>query len=58
VALLGVATFKAGRLLTKDKIASILRAPFAEFQEMGSESEVNEAPRGQGWRLAIGELVT
>ena len=58
VVLLGVATHKASRMLTKDKVTSVLRAPFAEFKEMGSDSEVNEEPRGQGLRRAIGELVT
>lgn len=58
VALLGIATYKASRLLAKDKVTSVLRAPFAEFKEMGSESEVNEEPRGQGLRLVIGEQVT
>ena len=58
VVLLGVATHKASRLLAKDKVTSVLRAPFTEFKEMGSDSEVNEEPRGQGLQRAIGELVT
>jgi hypothetical protein len=58
VVLLGIATFKASRLLTKDKVTSVLRAPFVRFKEMGSGAEVNEEPRGQGLRRAIGELIT
>jgi len=58
VVLLGVATHKASRLLTKDKVTSVLRAPFVEFREQGHGAEVNERPRGQGLRRAIGELVT
>jgi hypothetical protein len=56
VALVGVATYKASRLLAK--ATSVLRAPCAVFKGMGSESEVNEEPRGQGLWLVIGELVT
>jgi hypothetical protein len=58
VALLGTATFKASRLLTKDKITSFLRAPFTRRAEEGAASEVNDAPRGRGARRAVGELVS
>lgn len=58
LALLGVATHKASRLVAKDKVTSVLRAPFAEFEEEGDGAEVNERPRGQGPRLAVGELLT
>ncbi len=58
LALLGVATHKATRLLAKDKVTSVVRAPFAEFEEEGDGSEVNERPRGRGLRLAVGELLT
>lgn len=58
VVLLGVATHKASRLLTKDKVTSVLRAPVVAFVDMGEGNEVNEEPRGEGLRLALGELVT
>lgn len=56
--LLGVATHKASRLLTKDSVTSVLRAPFTTYQEPAGAGELNEAPRGTGHRHAIGELLT
>ena len=57
-ALLAVAAFKLSRLVTKDKVTGFARAPFTEFVEEGDGAEVNEAPRGDGLRYAIGELLT
>ncbi|WP_411149055.1 DUF1360 domain-containing protein [Streptomyces sp. A30] len=58
VALLGTATFKASRLLSKDRITSFVRAPFTRRAEEGAGGEVNDAPRGSGVRRAVGELVS
>jgi hypothetical protein len=58
VLLLGVAAHKLSRVITRDRVTSPLRAPFAEYQGAASGSEVNERPRGQGARLAVGELLT
>jgi hypothetical protein len=58
VALLGTATFKLSRLLTKDKVTSFLRSPVARFDSPGAGPEVNDAPRGEGIQRAVGELVT
>lgn len=58
VALLGTATFKASRLLSKDRITSFVRAPFTRRAEEGAAGEVNDAPRGNGVRRAVGELVS
>ncbi len=58
VALLGTATFKASRLLTKDKVTSFLRAPFTRREREGEGSEVMDAPRGTGLRRAVGDLVS
>lgn len=55
--LLGLATHKVSRLLAKDKVTSFLRAPFTRYQEPGGHGEVEEAPRGTGMQLAIGELL-
>ncbi len=55
--LLGVATFKLSRLLTKDRVTSFLRAPFTRFQEDSGHGEVEEAARGRGLQRAVGELV-
>jgi len=57
VVLIGVATHKTTRLISKDKITTPLRAPFTEHQGSGAPGEVEEAPRGSGLRRAIGELL-
>ena len=57
VVLLAVATHKASRLLAKDKVLAPIRRPFAEFEESAGPAEVQESPRGAGFRRAIGELV-
>ena len=58
VALMAVATFRISRLLTKDTITSPLRAPFTRFQSAAGEGEINEEPRGNGVRHAVGELAS
>lgn len=58
VALLGVATYKTARLLTKDKVTSFLRAPFSRRSQDTTAGEVMDEPRGSGLRLALGDLVT
>ncbi len=57
-ALLAVGAFRLTRLATKDKVTGFLRAPFTEWVEEGDGPEVNEAPRGDGLRHAVGELLT
>ncbi|MFD1146992.1 DUF1360 domain-containing protein [Saccharothrix hoggarensis] len=57
-ALLAVATHKGSRLLTKASVTSVLRAPFARYEEPAGAAEVNESVRGDGVRHAAGELVT
>jgi Protein of unknown function (DUF1360) len=57
IALTGVATHKLSRLLSKDRVTSFLRAPFTRYQEPGPPGEVEEAARGTGIQLAIGELL-
>ncbi|MFI8192315.1 DUF1360 domain-containing protein [Streptomyces sp. NPDC085946] len=58
LALLGTATFKASRLLSKDKVTSFLRAPFTRRAEDGAGNEVNDTARGGEARRAVGDLVT
>jgi hypothetical protein len=53
----GLATQKVSRLIAKDKVTSFLRAPFTRFQEASGQGEVEEAARGDGLRLAVGELL-
>ncbi|MEV6834073.1 DUF1360 domain-containing protein [Streptomyces sp. NPDC051133] len=57
VALLGAATYKTARVLTRDKITSFVRAPFTRRSGDGEASEVIDEPRGSGLRRAIGDLV-
>jgi hypothetical protein len=57
LALVTVASHKAARLITKDRVTSVIRAPFAEYEGPGGPAEVSERPRGHGLRRAIGELL-
>lgn len=57
VLLLGAATHKLSRLMTKNKPTSALRAPFTEYEGPAGRGEVDEKPRGQGLRRALGELL-
>ncbi|MGH8995293.1 MAG: DUF1360 domain-containing protein, partial [Acidimicrobiales bacterium] len=54
----GLATQHLSRLITKDSITALVRAPFTEFNEPAGEGEVNEEPVGTGLRHAVGELLT
>ncbi len=56
--LLGVATHKLSTMVANDAVTSPLRAPFTELQEKESPKSLDEEPRGQGLRRALGELVT
>jgi Protein of unknown function (DUF1360) len=59
IALLAIGTYKLSRLIAKDRITSFFRAPFTRYTgESDRPSEVEEEPRGDGLRRAIGELVT
>jgi hypothetical protein len=52
---LGVATFKASRTITRDEVTSFIREPFVE----GEAHEGGEDPLESGdLRQAVGELVT
>jgi hypothetical protein len=57
VALHGLAIQKLSRLIAKDKVTSVVRAPFTRFQEASGQGEVEETPRGDGLRYAVGELL-
>jgi Protein of unknown function (DUF1360) len=54
-AVLGAATFKASRALSRERVGSFVRQPFVEGDaEVGEE----EQPAGGGLQRALGELVT
>lgn len=55
--LVGTASHKLARLLSKDKVTSPLRAPFTELEGNGGPAEFEERSRGTGVRKAIGELL-
>jgi hypothetical protein len=57
IALGAVATYKLSRLIARDRVTSGIRAPFTRFQDDAGHGEVDEAARGTGLRLAIGELL-
>lgn len=57
VVLMGVATHKLSRMISKDRITSFARAPFTEFDEPAGHGEVEEKPRGRGLRRSLGELL-
>ncbi|WP_330341880.1 DUF1360 domain-containing protein [Streptomyces sp. NBC_00557] len=57
VVLLGTATYKASRLLTRDKVTSFVRAPFSRRTGEGEGNEVIDEPRGDGLRRAVGDLL-
>jgi hypothetical protein len=58
VLLLGVATHKVSRLITKDWVTSPIRAPFTEYKGTAAAGEVEEEARGEGMQLATGQLLT
>lgn len=57
VALLGIATHKLSRLIAKDTVTSFFRAPFVRYEGPGGINELEETPRGEGLRRAVGELL-
>src|SRR5215207_323131 len=54
IVLFGVATHKLSYLVSNDAVTSAIRAPFTEFREMQSPSNVEEQARGTGLRKAVG----
>jgi Protein of unknown function (DUF1360) len=58
LALLGIATHKLSRIVAKDRITSILRAPFVNYIRSAGAGEVTEKPRGRGIQRGIGHLIS
>src|SRR5947207_10534437 len=58
LALLGIATHKLSRVVAKDRITSILRAPFVNYIRSAGAGEVEEEPRGRGIQRGIGHLIS
>jgi hypothetical protein len=58
LALLAIGTYKISRLIAKDRITSFMRAPFTRLKgDSDRPGEIDEQPRGEGLRHAIGELL-
>jgi hypothetical protein len=55
--LIGTASHKLSRVVSKDKVTSPLRAPFTELEGKGGPAELEERSRGTGLRKAVGELL-
>ncbi len=55
---LGIATQKLSRIIAKDRITGILRAPFVSYIRSSGAGEVEEEPRGRGFQRGIGHLVS
>src|SRR5262249_13926995 len=58
LALLGIATHKLSRIVAKDRITGILRAPFVSYIRGSGAGEVEEEPRGVGLQRGIGHLIS
>ena len=54
LALLAGATFKTARIVSRERLGSVVRAPFVEGEAASPDAE----PAGDGLQRAIGELVT
>lgn len=58
ILLVGVATQRLSRVITKDRVTSFARAPFTRYEEPGGHGEIEEHARGTGMRRAVGQLLT
>jgi uncharacterized protein DUF1360 len=58
VLLVGIATHKLSRTITRDRVTAPVRAPFTKIAGPGPHGEVTEKARGRGLRRAIGDLLT
>lgn len=56
LALTMTATHKLTRMLAKERITSVVRAPFTTYKGDSGHAEVDEAARGRGLQRALGEL--
>jgi hypothetical protein len=58
IALIGTASYKLSRLISKKKVTAFVRAPFTELEGRGGPAELEEHARGTGLQRALGELLT
>jgi hypothetical protein len=57
IVLIGTASHKLSRLISKKKVTAFVRAPFTELEGRAGPAELEERPRGSGLRRAMGELL-
>jgi hypothetical protein len=55
---LGIATHKLSRIVSKSRITGAIRSPFVHYVCSCGAGEVNEEPRGRGLQRAVGELIS
>jgi hypothetical protein len=55
--IVGTASHKLSRLVAKDKVTAFIRAPFTRYRGSAGPAELDESPRGDGPRRAVGELL-
>ena len=56
--LVGVATHKMTRILTREWVTAPLRAPFTKLERVNEFGECVEEPKGTGLQQALGNLLT
>ncbi len=56
--LVGLASYRLGRLVAYDKVAEPYRRPFCETVPDPTGAGDTVMPKGEGWRRAIGELIS
>jgi len=56
--MLGLATYRSGRLIAYERVAAPLREPVTETVPDGSGAGEAVVATGEGWRWAFGELVS
>lgn len=57
IAVMGVATHRLARIVSRDRVAIPLRAPFTHYEGSAGAGMVKEAPRGPGLRRVVGSLL-
>lgn len=58
VLLLGIATHRLSRIVTRERVTAALRFPFTHYEGTAGAGELRERPRGHGLKRAIGNLLT
>ncbi len=58
LAMLGLSSYRLGRLIAYDKVTEPYRRPFTKTVPDSSGAGDTVEPRGKGWRRAVGELIS